>query len=479
MGNWVRFLTYGLLHGLRKICEEGVSAVETAVAANGSFSRREIRGQIIHLAWPVIGEQILGTMAGMVDAALVGHLNPIAMAAIGFTQTPHWLMIGLFAGIGVGVNALVARYYGGGEHDKIAPATRAGFWLGLMLSLLMGVLISTFAPWVVAAAGAQPEVVPVAAGVLRLLVPGMVAAYWMMVMTAALRATGDTRTSLVINIGINVLNAGLAYALIYGAFGLPELGVYGAGWATSTARILGALMLLWVMLRRTDGARLELRSLLRTDWSLMKRIVNVGYVSSTERMISTVVYISYAVLIASLGTVVSAAQNIVVAAENISWFLASGFSMATAAMVGQRLGAGRSDQAEAVIKEATKMAAVLLGVVGLFFIAVPGLYLSIFTNDPDVLLHGSAALRIAGFTEVCVAVVLTLNGALSGAGDTRPLFVVTIGGGLIRLSLAFLFIKVLGLGLAGAWLAAGCDWVVRSVLIWWRFRSGKWKTVKV
>lgn len=453
--------------------------METAALETPAFSRREIRGQIIHLAWPVIGEQILTTLAGMVDAALLGHLNPIAMAAIGFTQTPHWLLTGLFMGLGVGVNALVARYYGAGEHDRIPPATRAGFWLGLLLSLVVGVLVWFGSSWIVTVAGAQAEVVPVASDVLRLLAPGMVAAYWMMVMTAALRATGDTRTSLVINVGINVLNAIMAYALIYGAFGLPKLGVYGAGYATSTARILGALMLAWVMFQREEGARLEWRKLGHIDWSLVGRIVRVGYVASTERMTSTFVYIFYAILIASLGTIVSAAQNITVAAENISWFLASGFSMATAAMVGQRLGAGRPEQAEAVIKEATKMAVALLGVVGLCFIAFPGIYLSVFTNDPAVLSLGAAALRIAGFTEVGTAVVLTLNGALSGAGDTRPLFIVTIGGGLIRLSLAYLFIKVLGLGLSGAWLAAGCDWVVRSVLIWSRFRSGKWKTVKV
>ena len=453
--------------------------MQPAVVATTSLSRKEIRGQIIHLAWPVIGEQVLTTLANMVDAALVGHLSPIAMAAIGFTQTPHWLMVGLFMGLGVGVNALVARFQGAGDHEHIPTATRAGFWLGLILALVMGVAVFAAAPWIIRAAGAQPEVVPVGAHLLRLLVPGMVAAYWMMVMTAALRATGDTRTSLVINIGINVLNALLAYGLIYGAFGLPELGIYGAGYATTTARTLGALALLWVLFRREDGARLEWSKLLHIDRDLARRIVRVGYVASTERMFSTLIYIFYAVMVNGLGTVVAAAQNITVAAENISWMLASGFSMATAALVGQRLGAGRPEEAEGVTKEATKMCMIILGAVGLFFIAWPGPYLAVFTDDPAVLALSTTVLRIAGFTEVCTALVLTLTGALSGAGDTRPLFLVTTGGGIIRLSLALLFIKFLGWGLAGAWAAAGVDWVVRSVLIYSRFRSGAWKTVKV
>lgn len=450
----------------------------TAIPAT-PLSRGAIRRNIIHLAWPVIGEQILTTLAGMVDAALLGHLSPIAMAAIGFTQTPHWLMTGLFMGIGVGVNALVARFTGAGEEEQVAPATRAGFWMGLIGSLAVCAVIFALAPWIVQAAGAQPEVVPVAAHVLRLLTPGMAASYWMMVMTAALRATGDTRTSLVINVGINVLNAGLAYTLIYGAFGVPALGINGAGYATTTARLLGALALLAIMLRRETGARISLGTLGHIDWGLIKRIVRVGYVSSTERMLSTMIYIFYAVIVAGLGTVVAAAQNITVAAENISWFVASGFSMATAALVGQRLGANRPDEADAVIREATRMCMVMLGAVGLFFILFPRPYLAIFTNDAAVLDLASKALRIAGFTELGTAIVLTLNGALSGAGDTRPLFVISVAGGIIRLSLAVLFVMGFGWGLQGAWLAAGLDWIVRSALSYGRFRSGKWKSVKV
>lgn len=453
----------------------------TAINTTISFTKRDIRLQIFHLAWPVIGEQLLMTLAGMVDAALVGHLDTVSMAAVNFTQTPHWLMTGLFAGLGVGVNALVARFQGAGEYEEIESATRAGFWLGLLVSLLAGVVIYQYAPWIigVATAGKQPEAAPIAVHVLRLLVPGMVGAYWMMVMTAALRATGDTRTSLVINIGINVLNAFLAYGLIYGHFGLPHLGIYGAGYATTTARLLGTVTLLVIMLRRQSGARLVWRNLLTIDWSLLKRILNVGWVSSTERMFSTIVYIAYAVMVATLSTTAVAAQGITVAAENISWMLASGFSMATAAMVGQRLGAGRPDQAEAVAREATRICVALLGLLGLTFILVPGPYVALFTSDPGVRALSAQVLRIAGFTEAGTALVLTLNGALSGAGDTRPLFLVTIGGGVVRLCLAALFVLGLGFGLPGAWLAAGVDWVVRSALIWLRFRSGAWKTIKV
>jgi putative MATE family efflux protein len=443
------------------------------------LDRAAIRKQIIHLAWPVILEQILTTLAGMVDAALAGHLDRVAMAAIGFTQMPHWLLVGLFTGMGVGVNALVARFHGAGEEEQIEPATRAGFWLGLLGSLLTCLITFYYAPSFMRLVGAEPEVVPVAATLLRWLVPGMVGAYWMMVMTAALRATGDTRTSLVINVGINLLNAPLAYALIYGRFGAPALGIVGAGIATTASRLLGAVALLFILLGREQGARLDWRRLHRMEWGLMLRMFRIGSVSATERMSSTGFYLAYAYLIALLGTTAVAAQNITVAAENLSWYLSSGFAMATAAMVGQRLGAGRPDEAEQVVREAARIAGLLLGLLGLCFILAPGPYLALFTDDPAVREMGAACLRIAGLTEVATALALTLNGALSGAGETRPLFLITLAGGVLRVAMAALFVLGLGWGLAGAWVAASLDWIVRAGLTYRRFKSGRWQTVQV
>ncbi|MFZ5815238.1 MAG: MATE family efflux transporter [Bacillota bacterium] len=441
--------------------------------------RSAVRKEILRIAWPVVAEQLLATMANMVDAALVGRLGAVATAAVGLTQMPHWLMVGLFMGLGVGVNALAARFHGAGEDHRLEATTRAGFWLAVATSLLAGGAIYSFAPAIFRLVGAEPDVLPVGVPFLRAMVPGMIAVFWSVVLSAALRATGDTRTPMVINLGANLLNAVLAYSFIYGHFGAPALGVMGAALATSSTRILAALVLFAVLLRRERGARLEWRRMLSLDLSLLWRILKVGAVSSTERMFSTVVYIGYARMVNTLGTVAVAAQYIAVQAENVSWMLASGFAMASAAMVGQRLGAGKPEEAEGVIKEAARMAMIALGVLAVLFIAIPRPYIALFTGDPDVLNMAAAALRVGGLAEVPTALVLVLNGALSGAGDTRPLFLVTLAGGIVRLSMTAVLILVMGLGLEAAWFAALADWLVRSAVIWWRFRTGIWKTIRV
>lgn len=453
--------------------------MSTVMVAQSPLTRPEIRKQITVLAWPVIAEQVLTSLANMVDAMLVGRLSAVSVAAIGLTQPAHWLMVGLFAGLGVGVNALVARFHGAGDILKIEAGTRTGFWLGLVFSSLAGLLLYIFAPQILQLMGAEPEAAAQGVIYLRLLVPGMIAAFWSMVMSAALRATGDTRTTMVINVGVNIINAVLSLVLIFGYLGAPALGLAGAGIATSVARVLGGGMLFWVLLGRTSGARLAWGRLLQIDWALSRRILRIGAIASSERMFSTIIYIGYARMVATLGTVAMAAHTITIVAENITWMLSSGFAMATAAMVGQRLGAGRPDQAEAVVTEAAKMCVALMTLLGLIFILVPGPYVAIFTDDPLVMALSASVLRIAGFTEAFTALVLVLNGALSGAGDTRPLFFVTIVGGIVRLSIAAFLIFGTGLGLTGAWLAASIDWVVRAGLVWLRYRSGAWKEIAV
>lgn len=453
--------------------------MERAVQIENPIPRSTIRKQILTLAWPVVAEQLLATLANMVDTALVGRLGAVATAAVGLTQMPHWLLVGLFMGLGTGVNALVARFHGAGEDGQMEATTRAGFWLAVVTSLIMGALTYILAPQIFQVVGAEPDVLPVGVPFLRLMVPGMMAVFWSIVLSAALRATGDTRTPMVINLVANLLNGILAYAFIYGHFGAPALGVMGAGIATSATRILAALALFAILLRRETGARLAWRRMLSIDLPLLWRILKVGLVSSSERMFATVVYISYARIINTLGTVAVAAQHIAVQAENVSWMVASGFSMATAAMVGQRLGAGKPEEAEGVIREATRMAMIALGLLALIFIAVPRPYIALFTTDAAVLAMAAAALRVGGLAEVPTALVLVLNGALSGAGDAKPLFLVTLAGGIVRLAMTAWLILGLKLGLEAAWYAAFADWLVRAAVIWWRFRGGVWKTVKV
>lgn len=446
-------------------------------AAAGSAA---LRRQILRLAWPVVAEQLLGTLAQMVDMMLVGPLGAAAVAAVGLSTQPLWFLMGPFMGLGAGVGALVSRCAGAGQHLQARSALRQGFWLATALAILMGGLIAAQAAAIVRLMGGEPDLVPVAAAYLCALAPGLAALFWSLVMGAALRAAGDTRTPFYISAAVNAVNLALTWALVYGRLGLPALGVTGAGAATSMARGLGALALLAALLRRARPVRLEPERLLALDGDLMRRILRVALPAAGERISSTLAYTVYARLVATLGTVAVAAHYTAVVAEQVSWMLGAGLTTAAATLAGQALGARAPERAQAAIRESVRVGAAAILPLAALFLAFPEAYLRLFTREPRVLAGAADALRVAAAGEVPMILAVVLTGALGGAGDARvPAGISLAGGWAVRLGCTALFLFGLGWGLPGAWAASVLDWTVRVLLLYARFRSGRWQHVQV
>lgn len=439
-----------------------------------------LRREIVRLAWPVFAEQILGTLAQTVDMILVGPLGAISVAAVGLSTQPTFILIGPSVGIGAGLGALVARFAGARTYDDARRAARQGLWLGLVLAVVIGVLVWWQAPGIIRLMGGEPDVVPVAAAYLRALAPGLAAMLWSLVMGAVPRAAGDTRTPFYISLGVNLLNLVLAWAFIYGHLGLPAMGLVGAGVATSIARILGALTLLVVLLRGTEEIRLEPARLFELDWALLKRIFAVGVPAAAERLATSGAYIVFTIMISTMGTVVQAAHYTAVIAENVSWMLGSGLTAACATIVGQSLGAKNPQRAGQAIREGVKLGAMLAVPLTVLFLTIPQYYMQIFSQDPQVISLAASALRAGASAELPMILSLVYSGALTGAGNSRAVFLISLAGGwIVRISLAVLFIFGLKWGLPGAWAATVADWTARMGLFYWRFRSGHWANAKV
>jgi len=439
-----------------------------------------LRTEILRLAWPVVAEALLGTLAQIVDMILVGPLGAISVAAVGLSTQPLWFLMGPFMGVGSGLGALVARLTGSGEVAEARSAARQGFWLGAGMAMVMGALVWWQSVAIVRWMGGGADVVPQAGHYLRALAPGLVALFWTMVLSAVPRAAGDTRTPFYISIGVNLLNFVLAWAMIYGHLGLPALGLVGAGIATSTSRVLGAVAMLVALVRGTGEIRLEPSRLGQIDLRLIRRILNVGIPAAAERIATSLAYVLYTRMVSTLGTLVVAAHYTAVVAEQVSWMLGTGLTTAAATLVGQALGAKVPARATAAIRESVKIGIALALPVTAFFLLFPTLYMHLFSQDPGVIAAAATALRVGAIGEVPMILSLVYIGALTGAGDSRTVAVISlIGGWGVRLGLAWFFVLGLGWGLPGAWAASVLDWVVRVGLLRLRFRGGRWQRVRV
>lgn len=453
--------------------------MHVSLSAPQQTDRRMLRRAILRLAWPVVSEQLLGQVSQMVDMVLVGRLGAMAVAAVGLSNGPYWFLNAVFAGVTVGVTALVSRFTGAKDDGQVQAVTRQAHWLGLGVALVLGALIYVLAAPLLQLMGAKDDVLPMALVFLRTWVPGLVALGWSMSLSAALRGAGDMRTPMLVNLGVNLLNGLLGFGLIYGHFGLPALGLLGGGIGTTVARLAGALVLVGVLLGRSGSV--NLRGVGYPDWGRLGQIVRIGWPASLERASSTLLYLIFTRFIAELGTVAFAAHQVAVVAENTTWFFAMGLSTAAATLVGQNLGARNPGLADASAREAMRMGIWVLLALSAVYIFLPMQFVHVFVQDPQISMQAASALRVSGLVgQMPMGFGLVLMGALQGAGDTKPLWRVTaLGGGVIRISLIVLALPVLHLGLAGAWGVSALDWWVRVFLFWRRFHSGAWQQASV
>ncbi len=449
-------------------------------------AKAAIRRTIIQLAWPVFAENVLATLTQIVDMIMVGHLGAAAIAAVGLSFQPLWLIQGFFMGLGAGTTALVARFTGAGERRDASRVAHQSFLLAVGLALLFGFLTLPLTRPVVALMGAEPEVLDLGAAYLLYLIPGMFAMMIATVLSGALRGAGDTRTPMWINVAVNLLNILFCYMFIFGKLGAPALGVVGAGLATTLARTAGTVALLALMFTRRTVIIFDLRafrpaaSFFRPDFDIISRIFRIGVPAAVERIINSLGQLLYTRVVASLGTVAFAAHSLALNVESLSYMPGIGFSVAATTLVGQNLGAKRPEQAEGSGWECNRMALWVMGFMGAVFFAFPAFLLRLYTPDVAVVAMGVVALRIVAFTQAPEAIGFVLSGALRGAGDTRTvLWVTAMGMWAVRLGTSLVFVLGLHWGLFGAWLAMLLDWVIRAVYLVVRFRSGTWKEVRV
>jgi putative MATE family efflux protein len=328
------------------------------------------------------------------------------------------------------------------------------------------------------ALGAPPDVLPRSEEYLHVIATGLVPAALLFVGMACMRGAGDTRTPLLVMLGVNTANVLVTWLLVSGHLGFPALGVVGAAIGTALARGGGGLVVLWLLWRGRSGLKLDMR--VRPEMQFIRRIVKIGLPTAGEMLVFHGALLIFTFFVTSLGTAAYAAHIATIHVESLSFLPGMGYAVAASALVGQALGARSPERARQDAYEALGQGMAMMSMVGVVIIAVPHALLGFFVKDPAAVEAGTAPLRAAGLVQPALAVSFILNGALRGAGDTRwPLFSRILTNWCIRLPLTWLLVFVLGFGLNGVWLAMCADFSVQAFLALWRFGSGRWETVDV
>lgn len=440
---------------------------------------------VFTLAFPAIVESLLVSMVQYVDTAMVGSLGPDATAAVAASTPVMWMLNSTVQAVAVGGTVTVAQAIGAGENEKAKRVSGQAFLASCAISLFIFSFLIFLGHLIPVFMGTEPDIYESATSYIRITAFGMPFQCFQMVFFGILRGAGDTGTPMKINVLINVVNVVGNFFLIFPLrtvefMGMEfnmwgaGLGVEGAAWATTGARILAGVLLMRTMLKRTD-VTLKFRGL-RPEWKLMGEMMKIGIPTALERLAISGGQTCFVRVVSSLGTVVLAAHQLALTAESISYMPANGFQIAATTLVGKAVGAQNYDYARQRATMTFKLCGLCtLGMSCILFFGSRTL-IGFFTPSEAVVEHGSLALRIIAFVEIFYAMASIYTGALRGAGDTKQPFyvcVMTMWG--IRIPMAYVFVKGLNMGIAGAWLAMGLDLIIRGSLMMYRFYRGKWE----
>jgi len=440
------------------------------------LSRGEARRVVWGLAAPTLVEMLLVSLTGMADMMQCGRLGPAAITGIGLTNQPMFLLQAVFLAVNVGTTAVVARFTGMRRADRASEALRQTLAVTLPLGVLTSVVAGAFASKFLVFMGADAEVVRVGTPYFQAVGYGFVFNAIAMATAAALRGAGDTRSPMTVNLVANLVNIIGNAILIWGLFGFPRWGVFGAGVATGFSRLVAAVWFAALVLKGRHRLRLALRQRYRPDREILRSIYRIGLPAAGEQLVMRSGQVLFAKIVASLGTVTFAAHQVTMNILSLSFQPGQAFATAAAALVGQYLGARRPDDAERCANTSRDMGLVIGLAMGLLFV-LAGKYIALlYTDDPAVILASALILRIYAVAQPFQSTQFILAGGLRGAGDTTyPLYSTAIGIWAGRVVVGYVFVNFFHWGLVGAWVAIGVDQVARAVLIWVRFRSGKWK----
>lgn len=445
------------------------------------LTRENLSHNIVKLALPAVGENLLVTMVFLVDTLLIGWLkDPAALAAVSLGGMFLNVANQLFAAVSISATALVAHAWGAGDHEQARRIAAQAIVVAVLFAAVAIAVLWPLAPSLLIWMGASQRAAALGAQYMRIILVTSLLGFPMVVLNGIMRGSGDTRTPMLVTLVMNLFNVLAATVLIFGLGPLPVLGLVGAAWAAALARLLGGVFALYLVTSGRRFLRIHWSELLHWDRPMIGQMLRLSLPTGGESVITRLGFMLFMRIVSGLGEVPLAAHQIAVNVESLSYMPGLGLSVASTTLVGQSLGAKKPDLAEASIRGTMRISLLVMGAVGVIFALFGPQLAAAFGSTPEVLAQAGDAIRIGALEQPSIAVQMVIAGSLRGAGDMRtPMYATLLGTLFFRVPIVYLFAVVFGWGLNGVWLGTALDWTARAALLYFLFRRGAWKKIRL
>lgn len=448
-----------------------------ATRLHSLFPDRGRRKMIWSIALPIMGGMMSQNVLNLVDIGMVGRLGDSALAATGIGSFSSYMAISFIIGLSAGVQALAARRLGEGRTSETAIPLNGGLILALIIGIPLCIILVLFTPTAFTFLTDDPAVQELGVPYLQVRIFSMMAVgmnfsfrgYW-----SAIHMTGLYLRTLLIMHAINIF---LNWVLIFGNLGAPELGVFGAGLATTISLYFGTAIYFFFALRhaRDKGFlhRIPSRSTLWQQFTL-------SLPSSLQQLFFATGLVTLVWIVGRIGTAEVAAINILMTFHITAILPAFGIALAATTLVGNALGRGDPDDAAKWGWNCAVMTFIYGVILSLLLIPLAQPILAVFLTNPDTRQLAYLPMILWALMISFDTLGMVLMNALIGAGDTRrSMWISVIWQWLFFLPLAYLVGPALGYGLLGVWIVNGVYRVGQALSSAQLWKGRKWAQIEI
>ena len=441
--------------------------------------------EFLAIALPLILSTASWSIQHFVDRIFLSWHSTAALAAALPAGVANFTFISLFMGTAQYVNTFVAQYSGADRLERVGPAVWQGVYLAL-LSGLLALIPAFFSGALFEFVGHAPAIRAEEIEYFRILCYGTGPQVAATAFSCFFSGRGETWIVLGVNIAAIGVNVVLDYGLIFGHWGLPALGISGAAWATNIGLSISALAFAMLFLRRQYRDIYATLSGWKPDRELIARLFRFGGPNGISFMLDIMAFTLFILIVGRLGPIPLTATNLAFNINSLAFMPLIGCGIAVSTMVGQCLGRDDPQAAEYCTWTGFHIALVYMGAMSISYLAIPELFLAPFgfrAHHADfVAAHEIAVnlLRVVAVYCIFDAGYMIFTAALKGAGDTRFVMWLSIPlAWAIMVVPSFIVLTYFDGGLYLLW-GFVCIYIcVMSIVFYLRFRTGRWKSMRV
>jgi MATE family multidrug resistance protein len=441
--------------------------------------------EVLVIAIPLILSTASWSVQHFVDRMFLSWYSPQAIAAAMPAGMLHFSIVSIFMGTAGYVSTFVAQYYGAKRYHRIGPALWQGVYVSIVGTLVLLCAIP-FARPIFSLVGHDPLVRQNEIVYFQVLCLGggpYIASY---VLSGFYSGRGQTWPVMWVNTSATAVNLILDYALIFGHWGFPEMGIKGAGVATVLAGVFSFFVFLALLSSESNNKTYHAIKGWRPEKDLLIRLLRFGFPSGVQFFLEMTGFTGFVLLVGRLGTTSLAATNIAFNINTLAFMPMIGCGIAISVLVGQYIGAEKADLAQTSAYSGFHLAFVYMASIAAAYVLVPDIFVAPFSlhADPQVFTEiysfSVVLLRFVAVYSIFDTMNIIFCSAIKGAGDTRYVLFMTVILSLFVLIIpTYLAIVVFKYGLTVSWVLATAYIILLGVIFYLRFLGGKWKTMRV